>query len=414
MGRLRSPFFYTVVFLSAMLIAAAAGFMGGRVGAAKNAELYIENLCGRFGAATKYLSETDAKQAAFEFTGKYSSEDIARGEEYLSLYGYNSKMNIRSLSDYRDTASAQGGYCALIAAAAFAFSGILLVIILRRYFSELKNISDKAEQIPSGKIFVSDGQLYGALNNCSGALSRVSDYVKTLENRIDREDKYIRRLISDISHQMKNPVAAVRINQEIILDEPDMPLTTREDFLQRSLAQLDHLEWLISGLLKSARLDSGAIQFDLRENKLRTAAEEALSAYSAEAAQKNITLENNVSNDISMIMDLRWLSEALGNLVKNSVEHTDEGGRIAIDAAETPLTVTLFVKDNGSGIDPKIIPRIFERFYSGSDRKDSGKNTGIGLSVTKSIVERLGGSIRASSGQNGTVFTITFLRMKEI
>lgn len=414
MGRLRSPAFYALIFLAAAAIAAAAGFLCGRADAEKTARAYLTELCGRLGALTAELSDEEAKSAAFTYIGSYSDEDISRGETLLAPYGYSMDMRLGNISRYRESAVGQGIFCAAAALLAFIIAGMLLLVILRLYFKELENICRSAEQICSGKSYSEDGALYGALRTCSNVMARLSNHAAALVSRLDNGEKYVRQLISDISHQMKTPVAAVRMNQEIILGEPDMPLETREDFLGRSLSQLDHLEWLIAGLLKSARMDSGAIEFDLRENRPRIAAEEAFGLHSAEAAEKGITLENKVPGEITMIMDIRWLTEALGNLVKNSLEHTPEGGRITIEGTETPLTVSLFVKDNGSGIDRRELPHIFERFYSGSSEERSVKNVGIGLSVTKSIIERHNGSIRASSGANGTVFTVTFLRMKGI
>ncbi len=412
MGRLKAPAVYAVIFSAMLVISSVSGYFLGKSGAERNAEIYINDLCGRFGAAMQTVSDEHMREtAAYAYTGTYSEADIALGEQYLSQYGYSTKKNIAT-AQFTVSADNTAAASAAASAAVFISAGLFTLWILSDVSREIKKLCTDAECICCGRIYHEDSSLYGAVRQCSNSFSRLSEYTQMLEGRLEKESRYIHQLISDISHQMKTPVAALRINTEIMLGEPDMPRDTREDFLNRCTSQLDRLEWLIAGLLKSARLDSGVIEFDMKPHKLKSAADDAVSVYISDADKKGIELINCVPDEIIMNMDIRWLSEAIGNIVKNAVEHTPDGGKIMISGSETPLTAEISVSDSGSGISPELMPRIFDRFCTGAKGGTSVKNVGIGLAISKSIISRHDGNIRVTSSGNGTTFTITFLKTR--
>lgn len=397
-----------VFCLGAVLV---MGIYLGRLSAQKAAEVYVSDMLGRFGAVSKIVPEEYWGEAALAFAKRYGSEDILRGQELLQRYGYSLDMQHEYTVDFWRLRKRQEAVWAFFGAAVFAAAAAVFLGHEQLCRKRILKVCTDSEGITRGEIYSEDGMLTGISRYVSGSMARISRYAENLRNSLKKEEDYIGGLISDISHQMKTPVAALVINCEIMLREPDMEVSGRLDFLRRCMGQLDRLNWLIAGLLKSARLDSGEIEFDMRTYSLSEAVGEAAELHRQAAAAKGIEIADRTPPGIMIKMDRRWLCEAFGNIIKNAVEYTGEGGRIEIDGSETPLTARVSISDNGKGIPPELLPKIFDRFCSLSAQGTSVKNVGLGLSVSRSIIHRHNGNIRVESKQGrGTVFEITFVR----
>ena len=399
-----------IMIIFGMIFSAAAGAYIGASTAESCADRFANELCGRFGAILACTEENQHEKLSMAYTGEYSEEDIQRAEAALEKYGYGRNMSHSLFSGYNDDIKRTALLMMITALSSGMIILVLCGLLFSSYAKKLREISDNSEKITFGRKYSEDGTLSGALRRCSSAFARISEHTLFLENKLSRQNEYIHRLISDISHQMKTPVAALRINTEIMLSGDDMPRSTAMDFLSRDLSELDRLEWLIAGLLKSARLDSGETEFDMELAGLREMSENAVSMFGEQIEKKGICVINTIPEDIIIEMDRKWLTEAVGNLIKNSVEHTPSGGCIELSGEETPLTAVMSVKDNGCGISPEIMPKIFDRFFSAGKKDSASNSVGIGLAITKSIIERHNGNIRVSSDGSGTVFTITFLK----
>lgn len=196
---------------------------------------------------------------------------------------------------------------------------------------------------------------------------------------------------------------------EIISDDK----TSNDDkkyFLKLSYEQLKRMEWLIISLLKLGRLESGSIEFNMKNTPLYVTINKSILSLSEKAKQKNIKIIKNVNENINLYHDSEWTSEAILNIVKNAIEHTNQGGKIEIYAEETPLCISFYIKDNGEGIPKNIIGRIFDRFYK-SENTVNPTSIGIGLSMSKAVIQAQNGSVYAESKEGyGTKFTITFLK----
>lgn len=402
--------FYIVIAFIAAVLFTVGGFFIGLSEAEQTCAYFRRELIGRFGAAVSEAEdETQRLSLAYAYTGDFSDANIRLGEEYLSRYGYTADMKSVLFEGVGERSREQGLW---VMGSVFAAVMVVFAVLTRGaavQAGQLDRICADGEMIFSGGDYHEDHELSGALRRCSSFASRLSSHCHDLEMRLSNEKQKVRDMISDISHQMKTPVAAIKMNSELMLSEPLMEASLRESFLSGILEQTDRLEWLVSGLLKSARIDSGLTEFEMKRHRLFDAAEDAVNRYRAAAREKSITISNNVPEELELMMDIRWLSEAVGNLIGNSVEHTGRGGSVVLEGFETPLTCVLLVKDNGEGIPPENLSRIFDRFFS-SGKNRSAHNVGIGLAVSKSIIERHDGSIRASSDGNGTVFTMTFLK----
>ena len=241
--------------------------------------------------------------------------------------------------------------------------------------------------------------------------STVEQLATILQSKNDTEHnarEFLKNTISDISHQLKTPLAALAMYQEIIQNEPDNPETVRE-FSAKADSALSRMEQLIQSMLKITRLDAGNIVF---EKKLHSAAELAAQAINdlttrAQNERKQIQVDGNPREQI--LCDLEWTAQAIGNLVKNALDHTGPGGIIHIAWERSPAMFRITVSDNGNGIAPEDIHHIFKRFYRSKHALET-PGIGLGLPLAKSIIEGQGGSISVQSEPgHGTVFTLSFL-----
>lgn len=253
-----------------------------------------------------------------------------------------------------------------------------------------------------------------------GAMYRLFHEVNSLVTMADahadserRAKEFLRRTISDISHQLKTPIAALNIYNGILQQETADAATVRE-FTSLSEQELDRIESLVQSLLKMARLDAGAITLERSPENVFDLLEHIKRQYSFRAEQegKEIALEGDEQTVFSC--DRTWLTEAIGNLVKNALDHTAQGDRILVRWQQSPCLTQITVEDTGSGIHSEDLYHIFKRFYRSRFSKDT-QGVGLGLPLAKSIVEAHQGSIEVHSklGQ-GTAFTINFPIMTKL
>ena len=286
-----------------------------------------------------------------------------------------------------------------------------LGIAVCRLRHQEQSMENAAHQIAE---YILDRRKGGIECSEEGAMYRLFHEVNSLVTMADahadserRAKEFLRRTISDISHQLKTPIAALNIYNGILQQETADAATVRE-FTSLSEQELDRIESLVQSLLKMARLDAGAITLERSPENVFDLLEHIKRQYSFRAEQegKEIALEGDEQTVFSC--DRTWLTEAIGNLVKNALDHTAQGDRILVQWQQSPCLTQITVEDTGSGIHSEDLYHIFKRFYRSRFSKDT-QGVGLGLPLAKSIVEAHQGSIEVHSklGQ-GTAFTINF------
>lgn len=239
----------------------------------------------------------------------------------------------------------------------------------------------------------------------------VDQLAKALRSQYERElasREFLEGMISDISHQIKTPLAALFMYTDIIAAEPDQPGTIRI-FAEKSAQSLIRIEDLIQSLLKIARLDAGQISFEKTDISVRELALHGAEELRIRAVQegKNIVIEGDTETRI--FCDPSWTAEAVGNLIKNALDHTKEGGVVRIFWECSPAMIRLSVEDNGCGIAQEDIHHIFKRFYR-SGRSCDRQGVGLGLSLSKAIIEGQNGTLSVKSRMGeGSTFVVSFL-----
>lgn len=236
--------------------------------------------------------------------------------------------------------------------------------------------------------------------------SEIYKVVALLREQYSREKKqkeYMADMLSDISHQIKTPLTAIQLMTEL-LEQPALDEEKRLQYAERIDSQVARITWLIKNLLALSQLEAGMLKMKLKPVSLNSLMEDIKSSLEIMAELKGVSLISEIP-DITLEADSHWLREALMNIIKNCIEHTDEGGHVEIKAQQNNIYTELTIEDNGSGISEKDLPHIFERFYKAENA--SAQSVGIGLALAKQIINGHGGLIEAESTKGeGTRFKI--------
>ena len=223
-----------------------------------------------------------------------------------------------------------------------------------------------------------------------------------------RKDKVLLKdSLSDISHQLKTPLTSIMIMLDAVLDDRDMDEKTRTVFLRDMKREITGTQFLVDSLLKLSKLDSNTVKFAKQEAAVEAVVAEAVKNVEIIGELKNVAIKVSGNAERQLFCDFKWQVEALTNIIKNCIEHSEEDGEIQISYADNALYTEVIIRDFGSGIEPEDLPHIFERFYKG---KHSGKDSvGIGLALAKAIIEKDNGYIQADSQAGiGTRFTVRY------
>ena len=259
-----------------------------------------------------------------------------------------------------------------------------------------KNYSFKMKDINEEDLSLLKNEIY----KTTIMLNEISEISK-------KDKKELEESLEDISHQLKTPLTSILIMIDTLLDDEDMDQNTREDFLRNMKREVMNINFLVKSILKLSRLDTNTVKFISKKESVKEIINEAILNVSLLSDLKNVKIETNLS-DSFITCDYKWQIEALTNILKNSVEHSYENNKVLIESSENNAYVKITIKDFGSGIAKEDINHIFERFYKGKD--SDYDSIGIGLALSKSIIEKQNGKISVESSENGTTFTIKYFK----
>jgi len=222
-----------------------------------------------------------------------------------------------------------------------------------------------------------------------------------------REDKiYLADSLADISHQIRTPLTSINLLVSMLAD-PDISAERRIKLNHELLGLLSRIDWLITTLLKISKLDAGTVQMKKEVITLSELLHKSTMPFLVPMELKNQILR--VESDGNFLGDVSWTSEAIGNVVKNCMEHTPEGGNIQIVAKENALYTEIVVEDDGPGISKEDLGHIFERFYKG--KHNDKQSFGIGLALARMVISKQNGVIKAENrAEGGARFTIRFYK----
>jgi len=248
----------------------------------------------------------------------------------------------------------------------------------------------------------------GELAILSSEIYKMTVRMREQADLLKKDKQYLADSMANISHQIRTPLTSANLIATLLQD-PDLTYERRLQLTQDMMKLLGHIDRLVTVILKLSKFDAGTVKL-----KRETVFVADLISKASEPLQIPMELRNqqlcvNINGNGSFTGDLAWTAEAVGNILKNCMEHTPEGGTIKIDASETALFTEIVISDNGNGIDEEDLPHLFERFYRG--KNTSGQNYGIGLSLAQLIISEQNGTIKAENARDGGAkFTIRFYK----
>ena len=217
----------------------------------------------------------------------------------------------------------------------------------------------------------------------------------------------LKNSLQDISHQIKTPLTTINIMLDNVIDNPNMDIETRQDFIKQIKREINNITFLVQSILKLSKFEANTITFNREDVSVKKIISETVKNVSNLSDLKNVNIEivNNCKNKIKC--DYKWQIEALTNILKNAVEYSYEGNKVIIECEDNNIYTQIKVKDFGKGMDDEDTINIFKRFYKGKEaNKDS---IGIGLSLSKTIIEKDNGIVIVESKKNqGTTFIIKY------
>ena len=347
------------------------------------------------------------------FTSQPNENDIERGRAALASIGYDETTSMRFLPAVQIYRNQTMFSVFLLLVFLFGTIYLSLFLYLRRQHKAFSNAENTIRQFLDGnttsRIECSQAgdwySLFHAINEMATILSAHA------ENQRQTKE-FLQDIISDVSHQIKTPLSALKMYHEIIESHKD-DATTVSSFTEKSQREIKRMEDVIYTLLKLARLDAGIIQMEKTPENLSVLMQDVLERFETWAEREHKTITLSGKEDVVVSCDALWVSEAIGNIVKNALEHTENGGHIEVKWSQSPLMTQIEISDDGKGIHPEDLYNIFKRFYRSRFSSDV-HGIGLGLPLAKSIVEAHGGTISVTSSLSaGTTFTLNFFNLTD-
>lgn len=360
-----------------------------------------------------HLLNNENELSISAFTSQPNENDMECGREALASVGYDETVSIRFLSAVQTYRNQMMLSVFLLLVFLFGVICLSLFLYLHRQHRVFSNAENTIRQFLDGdttsRIECSQTDdwysLFHAINEMATILS-----AHAKNQRQTKE--FLQDIISDVSHQIKTPLSALKMYHEIIASHKDDTATV-SSFTEKSQREIKRMEDVIYTLLKLARLDAGIIQMEKAPKNLSALMQDVLERFETWAEREHKTIMLSGKEDIVLSCDALWVSEAISNIVKNALEHTENGGHIGVKWSQSPLMTQIEISDDGKGIHPEDLYNIFKRFYRSRFSSDI-HGIGLGLPLAKSIVEAHGGTISVTSSLGaGTTFTLNFLNITD-
>lgn len=296
----------------------------------------------------------------------------------------------------------------------WGFSGVLILFALLLLLDFLHNRynDDLLEQITlliEALVEQQERQIFSEAEDTLTArlqhqLLKLRNILTAQNQMLAKEKEQIKTLISDISHQIKTPIAAANTFAELLSDG-ELSAEERTEYITTLQMSLGKLTFLTNSLIKMSRLESGIISLKPEKNSLNEIVLQAVKTVYAKAKEKGILITFECDQAFEAVLDFNWTAEAISNVIDNAVKYTPQGGFVRLQITEYPSFLRLDISDSGVGIPEEEQAKIFGRFYRGKQSVGTD-GVGIGLYLTREIINKQNGYMKVSSDGNGSTFSM--------
>lgn len=342
------------------------------------------------------------------------NNDNLEQTDFLKEYGINIDKDTAILSNQQDSKLLLIINCSILLT--------LLIVIICIFVKYNKNQNKKISEITKYIEDINRG-IYtlsiqenseDELSILKNELYKITVMLREQSENSIKDKMQLKKSLEDISHQLKTPLTSIIIMLDNLLDNLNMDVDIRNDFIKSIYREISNINFFIQALLKLSKFDVNTIKFNRKEEKIRDIIDQAQQNVETLCDLRKIKIETIPDfgqapfRNPEVVCDIKWQVEAITNIIKNCVEHSESGTKISIKYGKNDLYSEIMIEDQGSGIDPEDLKHIFERFYKG---KNSSKDSvGIGLSLAKTIIEKDNGYITVESEiGKGSKFCIRYL-----
>ena len=292
------------------------------------------------------------------------------------------------------------------------FSLALFVVFLfynRSRKKQTKIITECIRQINNGDYtLVAENYSEDELSLLNDEIYKTAVMLREQAENSNKDRINLKDSLSDISHQLKTPLTSVIVMLDNMLDDYEMPVEIRRQFMWSMKRQTNNISFLVKSILTLSKLDANTVAFKKSDVSISEIISECVGNTEVLAEINEVEVKAEVDSEFDINCDRKWLCEALTNIIKNCIEHTSPEGWVKIKAEKNKIYALISIEDNGCGIAPEDLPHIFKRFYKGKNSDDN--SVGIGLALAKTIIEKDDGYITVDSEVGkGTRFEIKYI-----
>ena len=364
--------------------------------------------------------DLDMEEIAIILNKSYSElESSTTSEEFDSILRKNgitdNTFYIKDMGDIRNVNI-------IVSTSIIGVMSVLFIICfcmyLRRRKKDIFQLQDYMDKISRGnyELEINDNS-EDELSSLKNSLYKITVYMKEQADSARIKKVMLAQSVSDISHQLKTPLTSTQVLLDNLNDNPDMDYSTRKKFIYEALNQVNGMSWMIVSMLKLSRIDAGVVEFNNENISINKIIEDAVGNLEVIAEIKNVNIEKNIDNrnedelnksDIYIKGDYNWNREALQNIIKNAIEHSNDKGTVKINITDNDVYTAVYIANRGEKLSDKQQKQIFERYYSEAKYEDN--SMGIGLPLAKAVIEKQGGYISVESDDEETVFIVKYIK----
>ena len=369
---------------------------------------YTNNFNNKIGAIVNVIKDKYPEITDKEIITILNSNDF-ESNDFFTKYGIdinNKSVLLNNDKDYHTFLIVNMSFLTL--------SIVILLIVFIRYNhkkeNDIKEIIKCIEQINKKNYELQiDSMSEDELSILKNEIYKTTLMLKESAENSNKDKMNLKKSLEDISHQLKTPLTSILVMLDNIIEDPDMDINVRNDFVRDIKRNVVNINFLVQALLKLSKFDANTVHFIKKEYNLKNIVDESIKNVSTLCDLRNINFELNIKNDSKIICDSKWQIEAITNILKNSIDHSKDNQKVIINVENNNVYSTVEIKDFGDGISKKDISHIFERFYKGENA--TSDSIGIGLALAKTIIEEDNGNISVESNKNGTKFTIKYFKL---
>ena len=369
---------------------------------------YTNNFNNKIGAIISVIKDKYPEITEKEIAEIINSDEFETND-FFTKYGIdinNKSILIKNDKDY---------HIFLVINMSFLTITIIILMILyirynHRKENDIKDIIKCIEQINKKNYELQiDSISEDELSILKNEIYKTTIMLKESAENSNKDKINLKKSLEDISHQLKTPLSSILVMLDNIIEDPDMDINIRNDFVRDIKRNVVNINFLVQALLKLSKFDANTVHFIKQENDLKTIIKESIKNVSPLCDLRNINIEFNAKEKSKIECDAKWQIEAITNIIKNAVDHSKNNSTVTINLSNNNVYSMIEIIDKGEGISKKDISHIFERFYKGENA--TSDSIGIGLALAKTIIEEDNGSISVESNKNGTKFTIKYFKL---